>query len=161
MSNRILIVFYTHSGNTRHVANQIEEQTGGKLLEIGVVDDYPQEYSAVVQRAKKEIQKQFRPEICPISADPADYDVVFLGSPNWWSTIAPPVATFLEQNDFSNKKIIPFITHGGGGVNRTVEDIKKLCANARVLAPLVVCGDGDAGLQKKIADWLNQINYLN
>ena len=58
------------------------------------------------------------------------YDVIFVGTPNWWSTMAPPVLTFLSSYDFSGKTIIPFVTHGGGGMARCESDMRKACPKA-------------------------------
>ncbi|MDR1396649.1 MAG: hypothetical protein LBJ14_02820 [Desulfarculales bacterium] len=149
---RILIAYYSHSGATRRVAEHIKESTGGDIYEIQELEPYPRDYSAVVNQAKKEIAAGHKPSLNGELPDAADYDVIFIGSPNWWSTIAPPAATFLSSLDLTGKRIIPFITHGGGGLGRTISDIKKLCQAAAV-------DDGlDATRSERIPEFVKSLN---
>lgn len=97
---KILVAYYSHSGTTKKVAEQIKQAVGGDLFEIKEADPYPRDYDAVVKQAKQEIANGFRPEIKGSVSNISDYDLVIVGSPNWWSTIAPPVATFLTQGNF-------------------------------------------------------------
>ncbi len=130
---KTLVVYYSWGGNTRAAAEQIHKLTGGTLLEIKPVTPYPTAYQACVDQAKKEIAEEFRPEISTKVEDIAKYDVIFVGSPNWWGTMAPPVATFLTRTDLAGKTVIPFFTHGGGGMQRCEADVKKLCGKSNVL----------------------------
>ena len=160
MSDKVLIVYYSHSGNTRTIAEAIQRQSGGTLCEILPVSAYPTAYDAVVEQAKKEIQKGFHPELKSAPADVAAYDTVFVGSPNWWSTIAPPIATFLSGHDWSGKTVAPFCTHGGGGVGRVERDIAGLCAGARMESGLVVSGSGGSRAEALIATWLRKLGVV-
>ena len=101
----------------KYAAAQIQKATGGTLFEIKPVKPYPSEYRECTVQARKEIQEGVRPERAKVE-DMGKYDVIFIGSPNWWSTIAPPVASFLASYDLSGKTVIPFVTHGGGGMAR-------------------------------------------
>jgi len=150
----ILVVFYSHSGVTKKVAEQIHAKVGGDIHEIVEQNPYPRDYNTVVEQAKREIAQGYRPPLKSEVTDLGKYDVIFIGSPNWWSTIALPVATFLTSADFTDKTVIPFITHGGGGLNRTVSDIKKLAQGATVL-------DGfDANNAARLSAWLKSLNVL-
>jgi len=151
---RILTVFYSHSGITKKAAEQIHAIVGGDIYEINEQDPYPRDYNAVVEQAKQEIAKGYQPALKDSLPNISEYDVIFVGSPNWWSTIAPPVATFLTSADFTGKTIIPFITHGGGGLNRTVNDIKKLAQGANVLSGF------DANNADRISAWLKTLDIL-
>ena len=116
-NGKILVVYYSHSGNTERIARLIGQESGGVLAEIRPQAAYPQDYKTVVAQAKGEIQRGFLPALAPDAVpDPAEYDVVLIGTPNWWSTVAPPIATFLTENDLNGKTVAPFCTHGGGGV---------------------------------------------
>ncbi len=152
---KALIVYYSISGNTQAVANQIQKNVGGDIVQIETVSAYPSNYNQLTQQAKKEIQEGFKPQIRPINVNLNDYDVIYLGSPNWWSTIAPPVMSFLSQNDLSGKTIYPFITHGGGGLAGCEKAIKELAANANVKNALVIRDRSSANVQNDIANWLN------
>ena len=156
MSNK-LVVYYTHSGNTEKIARIIAAQTGADLLEIQPVSAYPKEYNAVVAQAKQEISTNFHPELQPYAEIASNYDTIFVGSPNWWSTIAPPIAAYLEQQDFAGKRVAPFCTHGGGGMAGLERDTLALCPGAEKCTGLALYDDGGAQAEGKVAVWLEQI----
>jgi len=151
---KVLIVYYSYSGNTRKVAREIHRVVGGDVVEIEPMEAYPGNYNAVVEQAKRELNTDFRPELKTRVGDVTSYDTVFVGSPNWWHTIAPPLKTFLAGSDLSGKSIIPFISHGGGGLGRSAQDIAGLCPQAKVLKSLAVY-DADVNAAKKwlAANW--------
>ena len=128
---KVLIAYYSYSGNTKKVAESIQELTGGELFEIKTVKDYPRNYNDVVHQAKEEKQEEYKPELIS-SANVSAYDTIYLGTPIWWYTFATPIRTFLAENDFSGKTIKPFCTHGGGGASSLYSDIKKLAPDANV-----------------------------
>ena len=147
----ILVAFYSHSGTTKKAAEHIHAITGGDIYEIKEKDPYPRSYKDVVDQAKQEISKGFKPALKGSLPNIGIYDIIFVGSPNWWGTIAPPLSAFLSSADFTGKTIIPFITHGGGGLNHTVADIKKLAQGAAVL-------DGfDANSIDRISAWIKTL----
>ena len=153
----ILIAYYSHSGNTEELAELIRTETGGALFEIKPAVPYPSAYQAVVGQAKEEIRAGFRPEI----GEPADvgpYDVVFVGSPNWWSTVAPPVASFLERCDLTGKTVVPFMTHEGSRMGRSEEDIRKLCAGATLLGGLPLRGGAVKDSRDVVRKWVQGLN---
>lgn len=159
MGNTILIAYYSHSGNTGKIANFIGQQTGGDLLPIQPEEAYPVSYNAVVEQAKKEIKAGYHPAIKTQIPNLDAYNTIFVGSPNWWSSVAPPVATFLTQNDMSGKIIVPFCTHGGGGLARVAQDIEKLCPHSTVLDGFEIYGDGSGAAQAKLSAWLKKIKF--
>ncbi len=87
-----LSAYFSHSGNTREIANQIHESVGGDLFEIVSADPYPADYDAVVEQARKELDKDYRPRLKTKVENMDSYTVVFLGYPNWWGTM--PTAGF-------------------------------------------------------------------
>lgn len=127
---KILIAYYSWSGNTRFAAEQIRELTGGTLFEIKPVKAYPRDYDACVALARKECREEARSELAAKVEDITRYDVIFVGTPNWWSTMAPPVRSFLASGDFSGRRIIPFVTHGGGGMANCERDMRKIYPEA-------------------------------
>ncbi|TET75558.1 MAG: flavodoxin, partial [Candidatus Heimdallarchaeota archaeon] len=129
----ILIAYYTRTGNTENFANQIKKSVGGDLFRIETVDEYPPSYQEVLKVSKVEIDNQYKPPIKRLVDNIDQYDIVFVGTPNWYSTMAPPVAAFLSMHDLSEKTIIPFATHGGGGEARCLTDISKMSSQATVL----------------------------
>ncbi|MCD8378222.1 MAG: hypothetical protein LUB59_05490 [Candidatus Gastranaerophilales bacterium] len=129
---KILIAYYSYSGNTKAVSETIQTVTGGDLFEIKTKADYPKDYNTVVEQARIEKQNDVRPELIN-NGDVSNYDIIFVGTPVWWYTMAPPVKTFLANNNFYDKIIVPFCTHGGGGASSTYADMKKLAPNAKFL----------------------------
>ena len=156
MTGKILIAYYSHSGNTEKIARIISQKTNGTLYKIEPETPYPRDYNTVVEQAKKEIKAGFKPQIINGIDNIGEYETLFIGSPNWWSTIAPPIAAFLGNNDLSGKIIIPFYTHGGGGGGNIERDIAKLCPKSKVLPGLSVYGT--SGTDTQITAWLKNIN---
>lgn len=154
---KILIAYYSYSGNTRAVAEEIQKATGGDLFEIVPMRAYSSDYKTVVAEAKEEIQSKKWPALKNNVANIADYDLVFIGAPNWWSTIAPPVTTFLKSHDLAGKKVAPFITHGSGGVARTVDDIKSLTPKSTALDAFAAPGKEVKKSLNKVHTWLRKI----
>ncbi len=127
-------------GNTEVVAGKIRSLTGGDLFRIETVNPYPADYLEATEVAKRELQGKARPELVGGVDRMGDYDVVFLGYPNWWGTMPMAVFTFLEGYDFAGKTIVPICTHEGSGMGRSEKDIQKLCPGAKVLKGLPIVG---------------------
>jgi flavodoxin len=130
---------------------------GGTIHEIQPEVPYPSSYDEVVDQAEKEIEAGYKPALRSTVDRVASYDTIFVGSPNWWSTIAPPVATFLSQYDLSGKTIVPFCTHGGGGLARIGKDIAKLCPQSTILGSFEIYESGAGNAQAKVSAWLSKI----
>jgi len=155
-SRKILIAYFSWSGNTRGIAKEIQRQTGGDLFEIVCETPYSNDYSTVLKEAKRDLEKQARPKLATHVKNMKQYDTVILGYPIWWGTIPMPVASFLEEYDFAGKKIIPFCSHGGVGLGRSVSDITKLAPDAVIGEGLAVHYSGDSNLVEKISEWLSR-----
>ena len=157
MSKKSLVLFYSWSGNTRRIAQIIAEKTGADLRELQPETPYSQNYNAVLSQAKQEIQQKQYPALRPIDMDWNAYDVVYLGTPNWWSSIAPPVSSFHEVMP-TNKTIIPFCTpfctHGGGGEGHIAHDMRSYCIGCDVLPLLSIQGDGGKRAEAQVEQWL-------
>ncbi len=152
---KVLVAYYSHTGNTKEVAEVIAEKTGGDLFEIKTEAIYPDEYKPMTEQAKKEINEGYRPKLTTNVENIAQYDVVFIGSPNWWGTITPSVSSFIANYDLSGKKIIPFITHGGGGVQNTIKDMTAQCKGCNVEK------DGWVGYGSRtlgVASWVEDVS---
>ncbi|MDR2982360.1 MAG: NAD(P)H-dependent oxidoreductase [Puniceicoccales bacterium] len=159
-SSKMLIVYFSHSGNTRVIAEQIKATTGADICEIQTVTPYPSDYQTVVKQARKEIDAKYKPELKTKIENIGSYDVIFVGSPNWWATIAPPIATFLSSYDLSGKTVVPFITHEGSRMGRSVSDIKELAAKSTILNGLPVRGGSVKSAQNDVSAWLRQIGLV-
>jgi flavodoxin len=153
----VLVAFFSHSGNTRVIANQIHETVGGDVFRIVTVDPYPGDYNAVVDSAGREQKSNSRPALAEQVANMDPYDVVFVGYPIWWSTMPMAVFSFLEKHDFRGKKIVPFCTHEGSAWGRSIKDIGKICPEAVVLDGLAVRGGNVRTAKKEVQAWLERI----
>ena len=136
-----LIVYYSYSGITRRLAEDIALITDGNLRELKPQKPYSFSYNTAVKEARAEIEKGYCPPLLQGAEPIEDTDVIFVGSPNWLKTFAPPVLSFLRSVDLSGKTIIPFCTHGGGGFGRMIEDYKGECKNSIIKDGIALRGD--------------------
>ena len=127
---KILIAYYSLLGNTKAVAEQIQNKFGGDMFEIELVTPYPCDEKEVIEITKGEREVGYLPELSNKIENIADYDIIFIGTPIWYGTAASPIFTFVKSYDFSGKKIIPFYTCGGGNEGTYVEDLKAICEGA-------------------------------
>jgi flavodoxin len=134
-SSKILVAYFSWSGNAKTLAGQVAQVTRGDLFEIKTVTPYPNNYDDCIKVAKQEQDNNARPAISGRVANMEQYGTVFLCYPNWWGTLPMAVFTFLEAYNFSGKTIYPLVTHGGSRFGRSLDDIKKLC-------PRAVIGEG-------------------
>jgi flavodoxin len=143
------------------MAKQIQQQTGGDLFEIVTVKPYSKDYDECVAEAKKEQQVNARPPLAAEAKDMADYNVVFVGYPNWWGTMPQALFTFLEKYDLSGKTVVPFCTHGSGRWGRSLDDLKKLCPESKILEGLTISGSMVRRSKDDVAKWLQKIGITN
>ena len=170
MNTKTLIAYYSRrgenyyngrlqkieEGNTEHMAKVIQAVTGSDLYEIETVHEYPKGYTETTRVAKVEYQNQARPELKQMLDSIDDYEVIYLGYPNWWNTMPMACFTFLDAYDFSGKTIIPFCTHEGSGLGNSVRDIRKACPSANVLDGYALTGSAVHSSHELIKTWLNQ-----
>ena len=123
---KILIAYFSKTGTTEEAAREIQETAGGDLFEITVADQYPSSYQSTVDRARRELDQNARPELSSRVENMEDYDVILLGYPIWWHTAPMAVNTFLESYDLTGKTILPFCTSGGSGIEESMPDIQSL-----------------------------------
>lgn len=156
-SKKVLIAYFSYSGNTKAVAEEIHKQIGGDLIEIVPATPYSETYNVCVAKAKAEQVANARPAISTKIADFEQYDTVYLGYPNWWGSMPMPVATFIETYKLDGKKVAPFFTHGGGGVQRCMSDLQKLAPNAKFTQYLCLSGSSAKTAQDEIKNWISSL----
>lgn len=110
-------------GNAAKIADWIQQEVGGDLFSIVVEDPYSSDYDECLDRAADEKADNARPALVNHVSNMEEYDIVFIGFPNWWYTLPMPVLSFVDEYDFSGKTIIPFCTHGTGGLSNTIRDL--------------------------------------
>lgn len=153
---KILVAYFSWSGNTREIAKIIHQRVGGDLFEIVPATPYPTDYNACLDQSADELKRQYRPPLKTHVANMKQVDMIFLGYPNWWATIPMPVASFLEEYDLSGKTIIPFCSHGGGRLGQSTSAIAKLCPRSTIQEALSIHYDGGTTLQQDITTWLRK-----
>ncbi len=157
---KILIAYFSRSGNTREIANQIHKIAGGDIFEIRSVKPYPDDYDAAVEQAKQELNSGYKPALKAKIGNIKTYDLVFIGYPIWWGTFPAPVKTFLSEHDFSGKTIIPFCTHEGSGLGKSLNDISDFCPKSTLLEGVAIRGRDASAAQNTISGWLRKIKIM-
>lgn len=145
MKEETLIVYYSQArGNTKRVAEKIQKEKGFDIVRIDTIEPYVGSYEDIVEQGQKEVEKGYKPAIKPLKVDLSCYKRIVIGTPTWWYTMTPAVLTFLTTYDLSKKTIIPFMTHGGWP-GHVIDDIKKVCSNAKVENPFSIQFDSTGG----------------
>jgi flavodoxin len=157
-NEKILVAYFSRSGNTRALAGIIRQETDGDMFEIKTLKAYPADYGPATEAAKAEKEANARPALAARVDNMDSYDIVFVGYPIWFGTIPMAVCTFLEQYDFSGKTVIAFSTYGrglsGSGLGESVDDIKQLCPRSVVPGFFIIRGYAAGWAGKDLSDWL-------
>ena len=162
---KLLIVYYSWSnGNTERIAKKLQSIAGGDLLKIDTGVPYSGSYNDVVEQGHREVNRGYEPELKPVSLDIAGYDVIAVGTPTWWYTMAPAVKTFLHGNDLSGKTVIPFMTNGGWP-GHVIRDMKNACPGADIVCEMQVRFDSNGGAnletpEPQIDAWAQNVKKL-
>ena len=160
---KVLVAYFSWSGNTREAAHYIAQKVGAGEFEIIREKAYPKEYNACTEDAKAEKEAGERPAIKGKVENMAQYDVVFVCVPVWWYTAPMPVFTFLEQYNLSGKTVIPFCT-AYSGPSSTLRDIVSATPKSdhRDGICIVTKEQGGKDMDKKhgkIDKWLTEIGF--
>lgn len=168
---KCLIAYFSHAGmnyasgklvnlsvgNTERAAEMICKYTGGELFHIRTASVYPNDdYHKVVAIARQEKEANARPELQKDLPDVEEYDVIFLGYPNWCGTMPMAMWTFLEKHDFTNKIIKPFCTHEGSGWGHSLEDLHSLCPKAKIDNGITLFGTTIMDAEDDVKRWLRE-----
>lgn len=166
-----IIVFYSRAGenyvsgqlrqlsvgNTEVAAGIIAELTGAERFKLEQSQPYDKGYNKCIAQAQEDQRRDARPALKAFPQGIEHCDIIYLGYPNYWSTMPMAVFTFLERSDFTGKEIRPFCTHEGSGLGRSVGDIKRLCPGANVRRGLAITGSSAARSKKDIEKWLQSM----
>lgn len=144
-------------GNTEYIAQVIHEATKGDLFAIKTTQQYPGAHKELVDFAKKENEAQARPKLSTHINNLKEYDVIFIGFPNWWYDMPMPIYTFFEEYDFSGKTIVPFCSHGGSRFSGAMKTITELEKGATIIKGLSISRDNMAEAKSDVLTWLQTI----
>ena len=162
---RVLIVYYSWSnGNTERIAKMLQKEIGGDIVRIDTITPYEGSYDDVVNQGQEEVQCGYEPEIKPLGVNISDYDVIAVGTPTWWYTMAPAVRTFLHTESFADKTVIPFMTNGGWPGN-VIKDMKAACKGAEIKCEMEIQFDSTGGSRletpmEEITKWIQNVKKI-
>jgi len=143
-------------GDVGVIAQYIEERTQADVFKIIVSEPYSYDYDETLDQGRNQRDEGARPELVETVENMDDYDVIFLGFPNWWYTIPVAIHSFVEAHDLSGKTIIPFVTHGTGGLSGTIRDLTAaLPESCEVLQSYDVFEDDVFDVQDEVNEWLS------
>lgn len=161
MKKTAVIYFSQTTGNTKRIAKKIAEALKGDLYRIETIEPYPEDYQTVVNQGQNEVNCGFIPKIKKINVDLNDYDQIVIGSPTWWYTMAPAVKAFIESQDWRNKNVTVFTTHGGWPAH-ALKDIENLCMGAHLGKGMAIQFDNTGGSklvmdENEIDTWIQKL----
>lgn len=156
---KVLVVYFSESGNTQKLAKTISDQVGGDFRRIEPVVPYPTGQE-LFDYTEEERDNNGRPEFKDLGVNPEDYDAIFVGYPMWWYTLPMIMYTFFDKYDFSGKTIIPFNTHEGSVDGGTYDKIEEFEPDASVLDGLPIRGGNMKSDQTDtVSQWLSEIGF--
>lgn len=156
---KFLVVYFSYGGDTKKVARGIAKLTHADIVEVSATDDYSNDLKEVSARSKKELDENIYPEITlDKPCDVAAYDFIFIGTPNWWNTVAGPIKTFLRDNDFSGKELALFSSEGGSATKPLTESLMDLVSDATLYRGITVYSG--ATNEEQLRSWLENIGVL-
>lgn len=155
--SKSLVVYFSWSGNTENVAKSIQKQTDSDIFEIVPATPYSDDYDTVVDLAQNEQRNNARPAISNSIENIEQYDVIYVGFPNWWGDMPMILYTFFDTYDLSGKTVAPFCTSGGSGLSNTVNEMKDLEPNATVTNGLHIGSGSSSNPNSAVKEWLGEI----
>lgn len=150
-------------GNTEIIANKIKDLTDSDIFTIKTMKPYPADYRKTVDIAREELNNDLRPELAGDLDSIDEYDVIYIGYPNWCGTMPMAVFHFLESHDFSGKILVPFCTHEGSGFGGSIYDIQRLCPKAKVLEGIAIRGSevSSPAAENNLKEYLETVSLIN
>ena len=131
-AQRLLVLYYSETGTTKTVAQELQRQTGADIEGIEAVEPYTGNFQETIQRGQREMESGKMPALKPLTKKVQDYDIIFLGYPIWFGTYANPIASLVQERDFAGKRIVPFCTFGSGGLNTSSDALRKVLPKAKI-----------------------------
>lgn len=158
--HRILIVYFSWSGSSKTVAEEVRRITGGDIVHLETVEPYPESYDDTVERSKKEREADARPALKTALPDLGKCDTIVLAHPIWSGRMPMPVRTFLDAVDLSGKRVAHVTTHGGSGLGRSHDELEQIEPKAVLLEPHDVYGWQGVRDLESVGVWLRRIGLV-
>lgn len=157
-ASKVLVAYFTRTGNTRLIATQIARATGGTLFQIVPAQPYPEEYKEQVAQAQSETESDYEPPLLENVPGFAQYETVFLGLPVWGTTAPSIIRSFLSRHDLTGKTLVPFITHGGYGAGTSLEVVRRQARGARFEREFIKQCDQERETLEQVTSWLGIVD---
>lgn len=155
---KVLVVYYSLTGHTKDIAEQIAAKTGADIFEIKTVETYSS--PSVYMKSKKELTSKKYPELQGNLPDITKYDTIFVGGPVWWYTMAPALYSYLKVTDFGGARVVPFSTQGSN-FGSFYKDFADMAKNAQIL-PSENFNNIDEKYKEQVSNkinaWLNKLS---
>lgn len=159
-NKKVLVVYFSHTGNTRTIAGYIHETVKSDLVEIKTADTYTDDYDALLAQIREEVASEYCPPLTTKIEDISSYDVIFVGYPIWVETAVPPIRTFLTTHDLTGKTVVPFCTSGTSSAEASYRLVRSLCPKSTVLEGIQIRrGTYDTAYDRVIA-WLQKLGIV-
>lgn len=169
----ILIVYLSRTGNTQAVAEIIQKEVGGDMVELRLETPYPEDYDKIVAQVDNENERGYLPPLKTGFEDIQKYDTVFIGFPTWDMQLPPPMKSFLHEYNLSDKTVIPFNTNGGYGLGNSIQQVESFCPDSNILEAfsikgglerdgiyLAIEGERREEVHAEVVEWLQSIGML-
>ncbi|WP_198018893.1 flavodoxin [Asinibacterium sp. OR53] len=156
-NSEMLIIYFSHSNNTKQLAEWIQSKTNAGIIRIEPEVPYPSGYQETIDEMSRQNKGKILPPFKKVDVNIQDYDTIFFGYPVWDMRLPPVVRTFLRDNDFSGKTILPFNTHAGYGTGKSVSEIKEFAPNAKVADAFSVRDSNIKGAKNEVEKWVGTV----
>lgn len=156
-NNKTLIIYFSHSNNTKQIAEWIQEKTKADIIRIEPEAPYPSGYQETIDEMSRQNKGKILPPFKRVDINIQEYDTIFFGHPVWDMRLPPVVRTFLRDNDFSGKTIIPFNTHAGYGTGKSVNEIKEFAPKATVMEALSIKDSNVKNAKPEVEKWAEKV----
>lgn len=155
-----LVIDDAVTGHVEFLAGIIQDAANADIFRIETVQQYPASHAPLIAQAQEELNNGVRPELKTSIENLDQYDVIFIGYPNWWGNLPAPLYTFLESYDFAGKTIVPFNSHGGSGLSSTVATIRGIQPDADVRNGFTVSRNSVDNATNDVLEWLRQLEVV-
>ena len=159
-NRKVLIVYFSHTGNTRTIASYIHDMLESDMVELKTEDTYTDDYDTLLAQIRQEVADEYCPPLATRIENISSYDIIFVGYPIWVETAAPPVRTFLTFYDLSDKTVVPFCTSGTSSAETRYRLVCSLCPHSTVLEGIQIRRGTYDTARERVAGWLQKIGLV-
>lgn len=157
---KVLIVYFSHTGNTRTIAGYIHDMVESDMVELETEDTYTDDYDTLLAQIRQEVANEYCPTLTARIENISSYDVIFVGYPIWVETAAPPVRSFLTTHDLVGKIVVPFCTSGTSSAETSYRLVRSLCQQSTVWDGIQIRRGTYDSARERVAGWLQQIGII-